>query len=202
MWKNNKSYSRFADSFTKMPAVMGNNVSMIQHFELKIDFLFKTEPERQWPRKLEFFVKKMTSLKRLKLTTDFDSVAVALQETSGISRAGQERRALMSFASYLVLRHPGLNLLIWPADSGPTYDANETRVRMYIELVNHRGMRKSQTVEKYENRDDETRKSYPVCLSCTASLIPSIDLSRISISTLEQFVTHPGLNCATCIQPR
>ena len=136
---------------------------LIQQLELKIGFFMKVYPERQWPRKLEFFTTKMPSLKRFKLTTSFHADHPVMVETTGDSRFGQEQRALISFGAYLSLRHEGLNLLIWPADSGPTHEEDEGRIHSYIDMVNHRMMRSSIVVEKYSKAGDEVRETHKVC---------------------------------------
>ena len=55
-------------------------------------------------------------------------------------------------------------MLIWPADSGPTYEADEYRVHAYVDRVNFRKMRNSSEVEKYEKEGDEVREIHKVRL--------------------------------------
>jgi hypothetical protein len=43
----------------------------------------------------------------------------------------------VGFGAFLVLRHPNLDLLVWPSDSGPTYEAGEGRTTAYIDAISN-----------------------------------------------------------------
>jgi hypothetical protein len=135
-----------------------------------MDFHMRVYPQRQWSRKLCFFVEKMPSLKRFKLVSEFGVHAQPMRETSDSgaidARLGQEVRALLRSASFLTLRHPGLNLMIWPADTGPTYEEDDHVIHAYVDLLENKRKRnngKNIEVEKYERPGDETRKVFKVC---------------------------------------
>jgi hypothetical protein len=118
LFSNNKFSSRNATSFQDLPRAMGEEwVSKIRNVELKNHFLYVTEPHR-WATQLEFIVKKMPELTQFVLTNDFNIGSAPHASTGGDSRIAQERCALVSISAWLVLRHPVLKVLVWPANSG------------------------------------------------------------------------------------
>ena len=160
MYNSNHFYLRFAETFHKLPDVMGaEELSNIQYFEMSISFFMKAFSVKSWPRAIKLIALQMPALNRFKLVSEFVADSEPLVESSGKERSGQERRALISFGAWLVLRHPNLKLLVWPAESGLTVLGNPYRIKVYIELVDKkiRVSPKSQAEKERLALDDELK---------------------------------------------
>lgn len=168
--------SRFSvrsDNFVKFPEAFGRaNAALIEHLELEFSFTQKVQHERDWPGLLDMFSTDLQNLSELKLSTTWESGRRPYPENESndppgsLSREGQERRNVLRFAAFLILRHLKLRRLIWPAGSGPTFEIDE--VRPSIQFILDKGKhhetndfrRAWGTMEKWV---DETRTNKVLC---------------------------------------
>ncbi|KAK5955021.1 hypothetical protein OHC33_003700 [Knufia fluminis] len=106
----------------QLPDVVGvGGCLMIQRLELLMEGPMLHFPKSRWPEYLEAFMKDMPHLSSLKLyckwPIDEDGTPVALDDEHEVkvSRREYQRMRMLHFLAFLVHRHQGLDLLIWPA---------------------------------------------------------------------------------------
>jgi len=119
-----------------------HNVQWIQYLQVKTHFFLKTRHEHHFPHTLSFLCEQLPNLMRFELFSYYKTDAVPLprheaHDLPTTTRHQQEARALLRFGAFLVLRHPNLDLLIWPCDSGPTYEQNASRTLAYIDVISN-----------------------------------------------------------------
>lgn len=121
------------DSARNIPAVFGEEATkMVQQFSLSSHFILKTRHEQTWPHLLKMLIESMPRLTKFRILSAYVAASYPFPENEsgdamdlGVSRYHQERRTLLRFGAFLTLRHPTLKVMVWPAASGPKYDANE-----------------------------------------------------------------------------
>jgi len=109
---------------SKLPGLIGaGGCLMIQKLELRMDGGMLHYPRRNWPRYFELLVKDMPHLSEFKLSSSWpieeDETEVPVEGEADVTmtRQGYHRMRLLRFLSFLLVRHPGLDLLVWPAKS-------------------------------------------------------------------------------------
>ncbi|KIW11848.1 hypothetical protein PV08_09121 [Exophiala spinifera] len=133
--------SREVLELPSLPAEIGrHNVTWIQFLKVDTHFFLKTRAERHFPAILGSLCNDLPNLMRFQLISDYATNArpLAHSEThdfAATTRYEQEVRALLRFGAFLILRHKNLDLLVWPCDSGPTYESGQHRTRVYIDVI-------------------------------------------------------------------
>jgi len=107
---------------SKLPDLIGpGGCLMIQKLELRMEGGMLHYPRRNWPGYFELLVRDMPHLSEFKLSSswtieeDATEVPVEGEGEVTVTRKGYHRMRLLRFLSFLLLRHPGLDLLVWPA---------------------------------------------------------------------------------------
>lgn len=177
--RKRRPYAR-SENFVYLPEVVGpENVKFIKSLDLQMSFNQKISHEHEWPSLLNMLVNDLPNLTDLKLSSSWETGRPAYPyHESGdpyesLSREEQERRTILRLGAFLTLRHPNLNRMIWPADSGPSFEADETRSTVYL-LLDH-GMYKTpgdlkrewKSVSKWTDETRTKKVASEVCLTNT-----------------------------------
>lgn len=135
---------------------------LIQKLEMCMEGGMLHFPRPNWPRFLDRFIKDMPYLSSLKLysrwSIEADKTDMSLDINGGatVTRHEYHRMRLLRFLSFLVLRHPNLNLLIWAA---------KCQARRQIEhgMITERFVaeKKSSEVHKWETAVQSMAWSFP-----------------------------------------
>lgn len=161
-------YAR-SNNFTYFSEIFGRgNTILIQHLDLRLSFNEKIAHEKEWPKLLNMLVSELPHLANFKLSTSWQTGRPPYpphesgDSFDSLTREGQETRTILRLGSFLILRHPTLRRMIWPADSGQTFEANENQSTVYVVL--DRGMHKKpgdlkRTWKSVTKWTDETRAS-------------------------------------------
>ncbi|KAL6244215.1 hypothetical protein RBB50_009085, partial [Rhinocladiella similis] len=133
--------SREVLELPSLPAEIGRiNVAWIQFLKVDTHFFLKTRAERHFPIILGFLCNELPNLMRFQLISDYATNARRFpypeaHDLETTTRHQQEIRAVLRFGAFLILWHKNLDLLVWPADSGPTYERCQQRTRIYIDAI-------------------------------------------------------------------
>jgi len=124
--------SKHSSGIQDMPLVFGqDNCLLIRRFELRMEFQMKVNHQRQWPAFLKLLLTYLPNLEFFSLYSEWCASQVPYPENESgdppgtMSRFDQERRAKMRFLSWLIHYSPSLDLLIRPANTGPTWRSGE-----------------------------------------------------------------------------
>lgn len=134
-------YSTHSAGLHDMPEVFGrDNCLLIRRFELRMEFRMKTAHQYEWPGFLQLLLTDVPNLEWFKLYSEWftsQDQRPYPQNESGdpagtLSRFDQERRAKLRFLAWLIHYAPNLDLLIRPANTGPTWAAGEHTRSHYL----------------------------------------------------------------------
>ncbi|KAK6381538.1 hypothetical protein LTS17_004596 [Exophiala oligosperma] len=133
--------SRQVLELPSLPTQIGrHNMTWIQFLKVDTHFFLKTRAERYFPIVLGFLCSQLPNLMRFQLISDYETNAPRFSfseahDLQATTRHQQEIRAVLRFGAFLILRHRNLDLLVWPSDSGPTYESSQQQTRVYIDAI-------------------------------------------------------------------
>ncbi|EXJ55736.1 hypothetical protein A1O7_08666 [Cladophialophora yegresii CBS 114405] len=110
----------------------GNMLRHICFLYLDEDWFLSAYHETRFALVLSEICESLPNLVRFRMSTN---------EAKLNDQVRERTRDLLRFGAFLVARHPNLDLLIWPGDSGQTHEPGQTRVVLYIDVASSKHFR-------------------------------------------------------------
>ena len=157
--KETRFINRYSDSAKHLPRVFRAACSMIQRFDLMMDFRTKTMHEWQFAPLIKLLIEDMPNLTRFRLISDYQAQSIVFPPNESddphgtVSRHQQELRAIIRLCAFLIPRHPRLKVMVLPAQSGPTHHPNEQRIVTLVELYASDIKREFRTFKRFADGD-------------------------------------------------
>ncbi|KAJ9613430.1 hypothetical protein H2200_003372 [Cladophialophora chaetospira] len=144
------------------PTNFGSTIKHVPHtilrrirtFHLYCDGYLDRVPEIASPKVLALISNHMPQLVRFQVKSSYShGIGYGVQ----LSHA-ERQRAILRFGAFLIAKMKEMDMLIWPGDSGPTYEPGRDRTMYYVEVASSKYFRDRRlyraAVPKYLNEKD------------------------------------------------
>ncbi|KAK5451469.1 hypothetical protein LTS15_008234 [Exophiala xenobiotica] len=133
----------FGSTFKHVPHTI---LRRIHTFHLYDDGYFDHNLETTFPKVLGLITSRMPKLVRFQLESSHftGSNLYSAEAPTLTDRLADSQRSILRFGAFLIAKMKDLDMLVWPGDSRPSYEPDQDRVMIYVEVASSKHFKDKQ----------------------------------------------------------